>query len=149
MESGMADGMSAQDRLDVMELIARYAACIDSGDLDGYVANFVPDGVIEWRNGGARGHGEIRDWVGGLMRNGGIGADPARVRHFVGLPHITGDSDRCTARTYVIIFSLDTQGAVALPSVGTYTDTIVRTEKGWLFEKRVIRADLGAFGRTD
>jgi hypothetical protein len=47
------------------------------------------------------------------MRNGGIGATPARVRHFAGIPDIDGDSRRCSARTYVIILSLDRDGAVA------------------------------------
>src|SRR6266545_7630274 len=100
--------MTAQDRLDVMELIARYAQCIDGGDLDGYVANFVPDGVIEWQNGRADGHEEIRRWVGGLMATGRIGGEPAFTRHFVGLPFIhSGDGRRCHANTYVIIFRLD------------------------------------------
>ena len=34
--------LSAEDRLDIMDLIARYAYTLDSGDLDGYVNNFAP-----------------------------------------------------------------------------------------------------------
>jgi hypothetical protein len=143
----MAGPMTAEDRLGVIELIARYAQCIDSGDLDGYVANFLPEGVIEWANGRAEGHEEIRRWVGGLMTNGGIGATPAQVRHFVGLPYITGDSERCSARTYVVVFGLDASGGVTVPSVGSYSDRIVNVEGRWLFEKRVMTADLGVFGR--
>jgi hypothetical protein len=145
----MAEEMSAEDRVAVMELIARYAKCIDSGDLDGYVANFTPDGVIEWDGGSAVGREAIREWVGRLMARGGIGATPAQVRHFVGLPYITGGSERCSASTYVIIFALVSAGAVAVPSVGSYADTIVKVDGRWLFEKRVMRADLGAFGRAD
>jgi 3-phenylpropionate/cinnamic acid dioxygenase small subunit len=119
--------MTAQDRLDVIELIARYAQCIDAGDLDGYVANFAPDGVIEWQNGRAAGQEEIRRWVGGLMATGRIGGEPAFTRHFVGLPFIhDGDGRRCQARTYVIIFRLDASGKVTVPSVGSYTDTCVK-----------------------
>ncbi len=142
------DRMSAEDKQGVMDLIARYVMCIDSGDLDGYVANFLPDGVIEWVGGQADGQEEIRRWVGGLMATGRIGGEPAQSRHFVGLPYITGDSRRCTARTYVIIFSLPTgEQTIAIPSVGSYTDTCVQTEAGWRFEKRVILSDLGAFTR--
>jgi hypothetical protein len=141
--------MTAQDRLDVMALIAHYAHCLDGGDIDGYVANFLPNGAIEWANGRAEGRDAIREWVGGLMRNGGIGATPARVRHFAGIPDIDGDSRRCSARTYVIILSLDRDGAVAVPSVGSYTDTIVKTDEGWRFARRIMAADLGVFGRTD
>jgi hypothetical protein len=48
----------------------------------------------------------------------------------------------------VIIFSLDNDGAITVPSLGSYTDTIVKTDAGWRFEKRVMRADLGTFGRN-
>jgi 3-phenylpropionate/cinnamic acid dioxygenase small subunit len=145
-----ADAMTAADKQGVMDLIARYAICIDSGDLDGYVANFVPDGAVEWAGGGAVGHEAIRRWVGGLMASGRIGGEPAQTRHFVGLPYITADSQRCTARTYVIIFSLPHgEQTIAIPSVGSYTDTCVKTEAGWRFEKRVILSDLGAFTRQD
>ncbi|HLF77281.1 MAG TPA: hypothetical protein VJB57_07275 [Dehalococcoidia bacterium] len=32
-----------------------------------------------------------------------------------------------------------------MPFVGSYTDTVVKTDAGWLFEKRIIAADLGGF----
>ncbi|HLF77280.1 MAG TPA: nuclear transport factor 2 family protein [Dehalococcoidia bacterium] len=83
----MPEPMSAQDRLDVMELIARYAQCIDGGDRDGYAANFVPDAVVEWQNGSVHGRDEIREWVGEMIDSGRVGSTPALVRHFVGLPH--------------------------------------------------------------
>ncbi|HLF77210.1 MAG TPA: nuclear transport factor 2 family protein [Dehalococcoidia bacterium] len=141
--------MTAQDRLDVLELIARYAQCIDGGDLDGYVDNFLPGGVIEWANGVANGREEIRSWVGGLMATGRIGGEPAFTRHFVNLPYIyDGDGQRCSARTYVIIFTLDVSGKVTVPSVGSYTDTCVKTEHGWRFARRIIASDLGSFTRA-
>ena len=63
----MAAPMSAQDRVDVIALIARYAQCLDGGDVDGYVANFLPAGVIEWATGRAEGRDATREWVGGLF----------------------------------------------------------------------------------
>jgi hypothetical protein len=144
----MAQAMTAQDRLDVLALIARYAQCLDGGDIEGYVANFLPEGVIEWANGRAEGREAIREWVGGLMRNGGIGATPAKVRHVAGLPYVDGDGERCTAHTYVLILGLDHGGDIAVSSVGSYADTIVKTPEGWRFETRVMSADLGIFGRA-
>ena len=145
----MPNPMSALDKLDIQELIARYAQCIDGGDIDGYVANFLPDGVIEWGNGVAQGREEIRRWVGGLMAGGRIGGTPAVTRHFVNLPYITGQSERATARTYVIIFTVTGAGRVWVPSVGSYEDTVVKTPEGWLFEKRVIASDLGSFTQRE
>jgi hypothetical protein len=37
-----ANQLTTEDRLSTMELLARYARCLDSGDLDGYVNNFAP-----------------------------------------------------------------------------------------------------------
>lgn len=139
--------LNPQDRLDVIELIAHYAQCLDGGDIDGYVGNFLPNGVIEWGGGKATGHEEIRAWVGRLMA-GGIGASPARVRHVVGLPSISGDGGRCTAHTYVSIFSLNEAGAIVTASIGSYDDEIVKTPEGWRFAKRAMAADLGVFDRT-
>jgi hypothetical protein len=80
---------------------------------------------------------------------GGIGADPPQVRHFVSLPHITGDDERATAQTYVIVFGVNGEGGVTVLSVGSYTDTIVKVDGRWLFEKRIMMADLGVFGSRD
>jgi hypothetical protein len=148
--SGIAQAapLTAEDRQDIMELIARYVTRIDSGDADGYVANFVPNGIIEWANGRAEGREEIGRWITGLFA-GGIGADPPQVRHFVSLPYITGDGDRAEASTYVIVFALDSSGQVVVPSVGSYADTIIKVDGRWLFEKRVMMADLGVFGSSD
>ena len=57
-----ANRLSADDRLDIMDLIARYAHTLDSGDLDGYVNNFAPDGVLFERQ---KGRQQIRDYVAG------------------------------------------------------------------------------------
>jgi hypothetical protein len=132
--------MSSDDCWQVFHLIASYARCVDEPDIDGYVHNFVPDGVIEHSNGSCTGHDEIRKWVTGLLEQKRIGPD-SHFRHVLGLPVISpaGD-DRCSARTYVMIPSKDTAGAVSLPLVLTYVDTCVKHEGQWLFEKRIIQA---------
>ena len=109
-----------------MDLFADYCAAIDAGDLDAYVDNFLPsvidyDGTTTYA-----GREAIREFVGGLFAGGRVGAEPAFIRHFVGLPHVWGDGERAHARTYVIIFTQDKDRNVAIPSVGSYTDTCVR-----------------------
>jgi len=135
--------MTPQDRLEVMELIGRYQRCIDSGDYDAYAENFVPDGVVEWANGVRHGRAEIRDWVKEMVGRGQVGAEPAFLRHFVGLPYIhEGNSERCAARTYMVIFQYDAEGKVAANTHWTYIDDIVKHEGRWLFEKRYMQLDL-------
>jgi hypothetical protein len=82
--------LSAEDRLDIMDLIARYAYWLDSGDLDGYVNNFAPDGVLFEQ---LQGRGAIREYVAMLMRQGRAGPlanGDVAYRHFVGSPVIGG-----------------------------------------------------------
>ncbi len=140
--------LPAEDQLAIQQLIAGYAQSLDGGDADAYADKFIPDGVVEWANGRVAGRDEIRKWVKGLMR-GGIGATPAQVRHLVNVPYIKGGGSRVTAHTYVVIFGLNKAGAVNVPSVASYEDTIVKVNGQWLFEKRVMRADMGVFGRRD
>jgi uncharacterized protein (TIGR02246 family) len=141
--------LSAEDQLAIQQLVAGYAQSLDGGDADAYADKFVPDGVVEWANGRMAGREKIRAWVKGLMK-GGIGATPAQVRHFVNMPYIKASSDgRATAHTYVVIFGLNKAGNVNVPSVSSYEDTLVKVNGQWLFQKRILTADLGVFGRRD
>ena len=136
--------LSAEDKQGVMELIASYAVCIDSGDIDGYVNNFLPDGILEYSVGTAKGRDEIRTWVSGLKERGIVGGTPATMRHFVGLPRVTDGSDgRARALTYCVIFNYGDAKQIQTPLVATYDDTCVKQDGRWLFEKRTIIADLG------
>ena len=142
-----AKDLTADDRLAIITLISsHYAQVLDAGDADAYANLFTPDGVSEWATGSAKGRARIKEWVSGLMK-GGIGAKPAQVRHFVGVPDITGADDKANARTYVIIFGLSKSGSVNVPSVASYADTLVKQDGHWLFAKRVTNADLGVFGK--
>jgi hypothetical protein len=139
--------MGAQDRLEVMELIGRYQHVVDGGDPDAYASNFIPEGVVEWSNGIRQGRAEIREWMAGLIANGGLGAHPARMRHFISMPYILrGDAERCCARTYMVIFALDERGEIAAYTHWTYIDDIVKREGEWLFEKRYMQQDMRGSG---
>jgi hypothetical protein len=141
--------LSAEDQLAIQQLVAGYAQSLDGGNADAYADKFVPNGSVEWANGRIEGREKIREWVKGLMK-GGIGATPAQVRHFVNMPYIKANSgNRATAHTYVVIFGLNKAGNVNVPSVSSYEDTIVKVNGEWLFEKRVMKADMGIFGKRD
>jgi len=141
----MAGLMSADDRLGVIELIASYAWCVDKGDVEGYVDNFLPDGVVEYGNGNrCVGRDAVRRWVSGLLEIKQIGSESG-LRHVLGLPQIQGGDDgRCSARTYVVIPRLYETGEIGIRLVISYIDDCVKVEGRWRFAKRVIRQDLVA-----
>jgi hypothetical protein len=134
--------MSAEDRLGVMDLIANYARCLDRGDVEGWLDNFMPDATLESISGTAVGRDEIRTWVMRLVDGRIVAQDPQRLVHFVGLPLISGTAERCHAETYCLILDYDPQQAIRVPLVGLYVDTCVSTEHGWRFERRIIRGEL-------
>ncbi len=136
-------GMSVEDRWDVFDLIARYAECVDEGDVEGYVGLFAPDGVIEHSAGRCDGQDEIRPWVTQLLAMNRIGPQ-SRLRHVMGTPIIRGDGEVGTARTYMMIPRQEDDGSVSLPLVGTYLDSCVKLNGRWLFAKRIIQMDLVA-----
>lgn len=132
-----------EDRLDVMDLVARYAECVDSGDAAGYAALFTPDGVVEHSAGSVRGRAEVQAWVEGLVRENRVGK-ASRLKHIMGLPVIRGDGDRATARTYVTIPRHMDSGEIVIRLAGTYFDDCVKQDGAWLIAKRVIDLDFVA-----
>jgi hypothetical protein len=135
--------MSAEDRLDIMDLIARYAYTLDSGDLDGYVHNFAPDGVLFESH---RGHDQIREYVAMLMRQGRAGPLPSgdvAYRHFVGAPVIDGDANRATGHSYLLWVSMGSEPPVS--AAAEYTDECVKLDGRWVFQSRSLRRLAGRF----
>jgi hypothetical protein len=123
--------LSTADRVSIMELIARYARCLDSGDLDGYVNNFAPDGVLF---GSHVGHAQIREYVGQVIQR--RNADPARRMHFVGSPVIEGNSQRVAVHSYLLWVQLGAESPVS--AAAEYADTCVKLNGRWVFETRAI-----------
>ena len=60
--------LTADDRMLIMDLLARYARCLDSGDLDGYVSLFTEDATLFGEH---TGHQGIRSYVDQVMRRAG------------------------------------------------------------------------------
>jgi uncharacterized protein (TIGR02246 family) len=135
--------MSLEDRLDVMDLVARYAECVDAGDVEGYAALFTSDGVVEYSGGSVQGREEIKAWVDRLAKEGRIGAESG-VKHVLGLPVIRGDGERATARTYVVIPRIMPTGVISTRFIGTYKDDVVKQAGRWLLARRVIALELTA-----
>jgi hypothetical protein len=135
--------LSAEDRLDIMDLIARYAYTLDSGDLDGYVNNFAPDGLLFERQ---RGHAQIREYVSGLMREGRAGPLPngdVAYRHFVGSAVIVGNNHTATVHSYLLWVNMGSEPPVS--AAAEYTDECVKLDGRWVFQSRSLRRLAGRF----
>ena len=126
-----APELSAEDRLGIIDLVARYARCLDSGDLDGYVGLFTSDALLFGEH---RGQDSIRAYVDTVMRRRTTEAAPRK--HFVGLPTIDGTSERVSVHSYLlwVRFGSDSPAAGA----AEYQDECVKIDGRWLFRSRVL-----------
>jgi hypothetical protein len=109
--------------------------------VDGYVHNFTTDGVFE---GGSRQEGAeaIRAYVQHLVDIGQVGPVPGTRRHFMGIPSITGDSERCRAETPLIWPGPTADGGLGVVRTGKYVDDIVKVNGEWKFARRTVHTHL-------
>jgi uncharacterized protein (TIGR02246 family) len=138
-----ASRLSADDRLAIMDLIARYAYALDSGDLEGYANNFATDGVLFERH---HGRAQIKDYVAQLMREGRAGPLPngdVAYRHFVGSPVIDGAGERAIVHSYLLWVNMGSEPPVS--AAAEYTDECVKLDGRWFFQSRVLRRLAGRF----
>jgi hypothetical protein len=79
-EINMASKVALQDRVDIEELIARYAWALDTGDFEGYAACFTEDGWMEhWPQGRCIGREGLRRVTDSLWYD--------KPNHYLGRQH--------------------------------------------------------------
>ncbi|HEU5033205.1 MAG TPA: nuclear transport factor 2 family protein [Mycobacteriales bacterium] len=123
------------DKLAIQELIARYPILLDGGAFDRLGELFTPDARIDFSAFGGP-VGSPAEIVRFLTDALGVFR---RTQHMMGLPAITLDGNRATARTScnnpMVIDNPD--GSTAVWLIGLwYDDDFVRTPDGWRFSGR-------------
>ncbi|NOW47974.1 hypothetical protein FHW96_004158 [Novosphingobium sp. SG751A] len=132
-------GLSVEDRLDIQELLARYAWTFDSGDVEGFVACFTPDAIL------CEDAFEEPDIWGG---EAGIRAMaefffsrpsfPGR-QHHVSQILIEGEGERASVRSFCFVTDNKGEPPYHLRFAGRYDDIVVRCDGRWRFAERLIR----------
>lgn len=130
--------LSAQDKVELTELIVEFGYRVDNGLADTVHELFVDDGVMEinWAPpgaGAARGREELITW--GKER----GQDPRRVAHILtNMRFAAVDEHRSEGVSYTIVYkALEGQGDTVQPMVITkFRDTFVRDGANWRFAAR-------------
>ena len=146
--------MSADDRLEIMEVVARYAYAWDAKDAAAYAACFTEDAEFAVYTRGheapaisERGRDAIESWArrshSGEIEGMREPDAEERTRHAPGgvvFDALEGD----TAQTRAMLFETRVSGgrSTAIPQIsGVYTDEWRRTEEGWRLSRRVLRMD--------
>lgn len=128
-----------QDRLDIQELMARYAWSLDTGDADGFVQCFATQGELIWdvfeTPGCWSGHAALRRFIEYFRSR----PESAGRQHHVSNLVISAAADQVRAHSYVFVALRDGQGPHRLNVMGYYEDELRREAGAWRIQRRVIR----------
>jgi hypothetical protein len=124
------------DRLEIEDVLTRYAWSIDTGNFDGLDDVFTPDASVDYTSaGGIKGaYPEVKAWLASVLPH-----FPA-YQHLVTNKDIQLDGDRATSRSgfYNPMQQSAEGGGTSLFFVGgEYHDKLVRTPAGWRISERV------------
>jgi hypothetical protein len=124
-------------RLEIADLGGRYANSVDRGDVDGFVALFAGDGVLEIPSGDRfRGAGQIASYLAAAKQAFvAVGDAAARLHHHTASAQIRfEDEARAVGRSYFLAL-----GVAGPDHWGVYRDRFVLVEDRWLFGERIVR----------
>lgn len=147
----MLELQEISDRLELIDLMVRYAHCVDTRDWATWRTLFTPDAHIDYSafGGIVGGVEEVAEWLEETL-----GGFPA-FQHLVSNPMLEIDGDTATGRTMCfnpMITPVDGIGDRNVFFCGLwYLDTFVRTPQGWKISSRVEEKSFtynmaGAFG---
>jgi hypothetical protein len=130
--------LSADDRLEIAELYARYNLASDIGDPLEYAECFTIDGLLKAGALEVRG----RQALGAYKRQDQSGRDGRLRRHWNTLPvlDLVGN-DVVHGRCYLLAFNGTPRAPLELVDSGIYDDSICRIDGRWLFSTRTLHRD--------
>jgi ketosteroid isomerase-like protein len=151
---------AVEDRLQIEQLLMRYAAALNTEDVDTYVSLFTADAVFELRRavdqppflGPFKGRDALRkQWFPEAVDRApkpGAGRDFGPMRHVTTNYEIAVKGDTATVRAFFI--EVVSNGANIPPgskpptihAMGRYEDELVKQNGQWLFSKRIVITDL-------
>ena len=124
------------DRLEIEDVLTRYAWAIDTREFDGLDEVFTPDAFVDYTSaGGIKGdYPEVKAWLASVLPH-----FPA-YQHLVTNKDIRIDGDAATSRSgfYNPMGQDAGDGSLSFFFVGgEYHDQLVRTAKGWRIKERI------------
>jgi 3-phenylpropionate/cinnamic acid dioxygenase small subunit len=124
------------DRIEIDDLLTRYATAVDTRDWDLYQTVFTSDAVIDYTSsGGIRGRlGEVTKWLSDAL------SIFSMSQHMVTNRDIRVAGDTATSRSYFYnpMGRTKRDGTLDLMFVGGYyRDQLRRTDDGWRITERI------------
>ena len=130
--------ISLEERQEIYDVLARYVWSMDTGDIEGVVATFTPDGVV-------------KD-ITGKRWDSSAGGARGFATHFLTRPNRRGsqhhvqhlfvekaDGEGYRVISYWVSIRWDTEGDdKSIRAMGSYVDTCVKVDGTWLIKEKII-----------
>jgi hypothetical protein len=121
--------LSGEDRLAIMELYARHAWAMDTGDTEAFLAVYAPGATAY----GATGEAQIRDWHERFLKDSAFPGSHHFASQFR-IVEVSDDSTRALTRAYLVrMFRVPGTTNIQPVWLGYYTDTVVKISGEWKF----------------
>lgn len=131
--ASLARALAAADRLDIMDLGARFDNGLDAENPGKFVGTFARDGVLAGFWGEAKGPQQIRGAFDFMLST-----FARNRRHVVTNHEITVAGDSASMFSYLTVFDRATNTSIG---TATFTDDLVRQDGVWKFRRRALAAD--------
>ncbi len=138
--------LTAQDLLEIQNLVATYTVATDNADVDGFMACWVGPEAFEGYDSGAFGNmktwQELRDFEAHHVGEGGNAVGKRHQATNIIIKPVSGTEALVTHDMLVF----ETANIPALVATGRYNDSkVVKTAEGWKFAWRKLDVDAGFF----
>jgi len=134
--------LTAIDRLEIEDLTCSYGVHHDRRDFDALRACFTPDATYVMRIAGGPTYGprEGADAIVAQIRSFKDQQSDVRRHHITNIRIEPIDADSAAVHSYVIVSAVE-DGSLSVITVGTYSDTVVRTADGWLIAEKALELE--------
>jgi hypothetical protein len=135
----MTRELSVSDRLDIQELLARYAWSLDTCDEEAFLACFARDGELIWdvfdTPGRWCGHEALQRFIAYFRSR----PETAGRQHHISNLMVCASEYGARAQAYVLVALRSGEGPHRLNVMGHYEDELRREDGRWCLSRRVIR----------
>lgn len=130
--------LSADDKLEILDVLARYNRAADDRDVAAYADLFTPEGVIEGDMKTRPGQAGLREDLPALFEMEGT------LKRHLSLNHvIEGSDDHVVVRSLLLVCEGETMPAVEATS--QITDNLERLDGRWLVARHHVKIDPAMF----
>jgi ketosteroid isomerase-like protein len=127
--------LSANDRLDIFDVLAQADSAATSRDADAYVALFTDDAILDGGMGEHRGKGILRQSVGPIWQAEGEMSVHLTLNAVV--REVEGQPDQAVATSVLLILTGDP--VTSILSVSSIVQHLIRKGTDWRIEHRSVR----------